>query len=82
MSLITNHDLVRLHVEELRRETAHRRHVVGRVRADARITTRVRTAAGGWLIGLGNRLLPHPSTEWSAPALGHSALGGTQRRMP
>lgn len=80
MSLITNHELVRIHVEELRREV-ERHHLVGRRRYRGGLVTRVRTAAGGWLIAVGNGLLPHPPPDWSAPALGHAVPARTQRRM-
>ena len=61
MNPITSHHRAKIHMEELHRE-AERYRVAGQSRPGVRTSTRIRTAAGSWLIGAGERLLPAPTT--------------------
>ncbi len=57
MNPITSHHRAQTHMEELRREAEQRR-VAGKSRPGVSHSTRIRTMAGNWLIGAGERLLP------------------------
>jgi hypothetical protein len=62
MNPIASHDQARYHMEELHREAEQYR-LANQSRPAVTRATRIRTAAGSWLIGAGERLLPRPTTQ-------------------
>jgi hypothetical protein len=62
MNPIASHYQARYHMEELHREAEHYR-LVSQSRPTVSHASKIRTAAGSWLIGAGERLLPRPTTQ-------------------
>ncbi len=62
MHPITSHYLAQSRMEELHREAEQYR-LASQPRPAVSSATRIRTAAGSWLIGAGERLLPRPTTQ-------------------
>ncbi len=62
MNPIVTHYLAQIHMEELHREAEQYR-LARQVRPVVGTGTRIRTAAGSWLISVGERLLPHSTTQ-------------------
>jgi len=62
MNPITSHYQAEAHMEELHREAEQYR-LARQSRPAVSRATRIRTAAGSWLIGAGERLLPRPTAQ-------------------
>jgi hypothetical protein len=62
MNPITSHYQAETRMEELHREAQQYR-LASQSRPAVGPATRIRTAAGSWLIGAGERLLPRPTTQ-------------------
>lgn len=59
---IASHYLAQARMEELHREAEQYR-LASQFRPAVSTASRIRTAAGSWLISVGERLLPRPTTQ-------------------
>ncbi len=62
MNPFTSHYQARIRMEELHREAELYR-LASQFRPSDNTATRIRNAAGSWLIGAGERLVVHPTTR-------------------
>jgi hypothetical protein len=62
MNPITSHYQAQVRMEELHREAEQYR-LASQFRPAVSTAARIRSAAGNWLIGAGERLLAHPTTQ-------------------
>lgn len=62
MNPITTHYLAKLHMDDLHKESERYR-LIGPVKRGVSSATKIRIAAGGGLISVGERLLSRPNTR-------------------